>query len=344
MRYLKTITLKDGRICTLRNGEESDGQAVLANFILTHEQTDYLLSYPDESTMTAEQEGRFLQEKTDSDNGIEILAEVDGVVAGLAGFDAVGGIDPKVVVGRLVTVGEEELPGVIGIKAIHLTEGDEGKTVPALSKCMIDIGAASKKDAMQHVCVGDSAYFVSDYKELGEHKIKAKAIDDRFGCSVMLDMIDKGVDFDATFAFLVQEEIGLRGATAAAYTVSPDYAVVLEATTAADVAGVPDAEKVCVQGEGAVVSFMDRSTLYDRALFKDAFALAKAQGIPVQTKTTVAGGNDAGAIHKSGSGVKTICVSLPCRYIHSATSVADKRDMTACRAMAEALLNAYAVC
>ena len=91
MRYLKTITLKDGRICTLRNGEESDGQAVLANFILTHEQTDYLLSYPDESTMTAEQEGRFLQEKTDSDNGIEILAEVDGVVAGLAGFDAVGG-------------------------------------------------------------------------------------------------------------------------------------------------------------------------------------------------------------------------------------------------------------
>ena len=64
---------------------------MLANFILTHEQTDYLLSYPDESTMTAEQEGRFLQEKTDSDNGIEILAEVDGVVAGLAGFDSVGG-------------------------------------------------------------------------------------------------------------------------------------------------------------------------------------------------------------------------------------------------------------
>ena len=87
MRYLKTITLKDGRICTLRNGEEKDGAPVLANFILTHEQTDYLLSYPDESTMTAEQEGRFLQEKTDSDNGIEILAEVDGVVAGLAGFD-----------------------------------------------------------------------------------------------------------------------------------------------------------------------------------------------------------------------------------------------------------------
>ena len=91
MKYFKSITLKDGRKCTLRNGEEKDGARVLANFILTHEQTDYLLSYPDESTMTAEQEGRFLQEKTDSDNGIEILAEVDGAVAGLAGFDSVGG-------------------------------------------------------------------------------------------------------------------------------------------------------------------------------------------------------------------------------------------------------------
>ena len=90
MKYNKTITLKDGRKCTLRNGEEKDGQVVLANFILTHEQTDYLLSYPDENTMTAEQESRFLQEKTDSDNGIEILAEVEGAVAGLAGFDAVG--------------------------------------------------------------------------------------------------------------------------------------------------------------------------------------------------------------------------------------------------------------
>ena len=93
MKYHKTITLKDGRECILRNGEERDGQAVLANFILTHEQTDYLLSYPDENTMTAEQEGQFLQRKTDSEAEVEILAQVDGVVAGLAGIAAVGGRD-----------------------------------------------------------------------------------------------------------------------------------------------------------------------------------------------------------------------------------------------------------
>ena len=93
MKYLKTIKVKDGRECILRNGEECDGQAALANFILTHEQTDYLLSYPDENTMTAEQEGQFLQRKADSEAEIEILAEVDGVVAGLAGIEAVGGRD-----------------------------------------------------------------------------------------------------------------------------------------------------------------------------------------------------------------------------------------------------------
>ena len=294
----------------------------------------------------------FVKGKQPAKNKVMLSAHMDEVGFIITGitedgylrFAPVGGIDAKVVAGRSVTVGDEQLPGVIGIKAIHLTEGDEDKTVPGLSKCYIDIGASSKDEAMQHVCVGDAAYFVSDYKELGTNKIKAKAIDDRFGCAVLLDLIENGIEYDATFAFLVQEEIGLRGAKAAAFTVAPDYAVVLESTTAADVAGVPRAEKVCVQGGGAVVSFMDRSTLYDRALFKDAFALAKEKNIPIQTKTTVAGGNDAGAIHQSRGGVKTLCVSLPCRYIHSATSVADKRDMAACRALAEALLNSYAIC
>ncbi len=93
MEYLKKIRLKDGRECILRNGTESDGKAALENFILTHEQTDYLLTYPDENTMTVEQEAQYLKAKKESANEIEILAEVDGVVAGLAGIDAVGDKD-----------------------------------------------------------------------------------------------------------------------------------------------------------------------------------------------------------------------------------------------------------
>ena len=90
MKYRKTIELKDKRLCTLRNGTSSDGEAALANFLLTHEQTDYLLTYPEETTFTAEQESVFLRSKTESASEIEILAEVDGVIAGMAGIEAMG--------------------------------------------------------------------------------------------------------------------------------------------------------------------------------------------------------------------------------------------------------------
>ena len=90
MEYKKTVFLKDGRVCTLRNGMEADGQALLDIYILTHAQTDYLLSYPDETTVTAEQEAVFLKEKTDSADEIEMLAEVEGAVVGSAGIGCVG--------------------------------------------------------------------------------------------------------------------------------------------------------------------------------------------------------------------------------------------------------------
>ena len=90
MEYRKTIRLRDGRACCLRNGTEQDGPAVLENFLLTHAQTDYLLSYPDECTMTAAQEAQFLKEKTESPDEIELLAEVEGRVVGTAGIGRVG--------------------------------------------------------------------------------------------------------------------------------------------------------------------------------------------------------------------------------------------------------------
>ena len=90
MHYLRNIKLKDGRACVLRNGAEPDGQALLDLFILTHAQTGYLLSYPDEVTFTAEQEEQFLKEKAESENEIEILAELDGRLVGSAGVFRVG--------------------------------------------------------------------------------------------------------------------------------------------------------------------------------------------------------------------------------------------------------------
>ncbi|MGN0467196.1 MAG: M42 family metallopeptidase [Acutalibacteraceae bacterium] len=263
---------------------------------------------------------------------------------GFLKFDCVGGIDSKVIVGRRVcfSQSEKKIFGVIGIKPVHMTEPGELGKVPPVSQLYIDIGAKSKEEAEQYVSIGDSAYFVCEPIAFGENKLRAKAIDDRFGCSVLLDMIDQELEYDAHFAFLVQEEVGLRGSQAAAFTVAPDYAIVLEATTAADVAGVSGSDRVCCLGKGAVVSFMDRTTVYDRELFKRAFEIGKQKGIACQTKTMVAGGNDAGSIHKSRGGVKTITVSLPCRYIHSACCVADISDMSACKKLAEELFKEFA--
>lgn len=241
-------------------------------------------------------------------------------------FDAVGGIDSAVIIGKKVKIGKAELNGVVGSKAVHKLSAKQRDEAPEISDLYIDFGAADKQDAEKNVNVGDYAYFDSDYIEFGNRRIKAKAIDDRAGCAIMLSLIEEEPEYDTWFVFNVQEEIGLRGSTVSAYTVQPDIAIVLEATTAADIEGTSGAERVCEVGKGPVVSFMDRSTMYDKELYKTAFSLADELGISCQTKSMIAGGNDSGAIHISGKGVRTIAVSLPCRYLHSPSCVISAQD------------------
>ncbi len=294
----------------------------------------------------------FVKGKKHAVNRVMISAHMDEVGfiityitgEGYLKFAPVGGIDEKVVFGRRLSVGENGIPGVVCVKPIHLTDEEEAEKCPKIKDMYIDIGAKSREEAERLVLPGDSAYFCSDFVSFGDNKVKAKAIDDRFGCAAMLRMIDEGMEYDTVFAFLVQEEIGCRGAKAAAFTVDPDYAIVLESTTAADNGDNDEAHFVCEQGKGAVVSFMDRGTLYDRGLFRLSKKTAGENGIPWQTKTAVAGGNDAGSIHQSRGGVRTLALSIPCRYIHSATCVADVRDMESvyrlCRKLSEEFANA----
>ena len=246
---------------------------------------------------------------------------------GTLSFDTVGGVDAAVVIGRQVRVGKDRISGVVGSTAVHNLSKDEREKAPSIDSLYIDIGAEDKAEAEKYVSLGDCVYFDSEFADLGERRIKAKAIDDRAGCAIMIQMMHEELEYDTWFVFNVQEEIGLRGSTASAFTVAPDFAIVLESTTAADIDGASGAKRVCEVGKGAVVSFMDRSTMYDKELYRLAFDTAKKLGIPCQTKTMVAGGNDAGAIHKSGKGVRTIAVSLPCRYLHSPSSVIELADL-----------------
>lgn len=242
-------------------------------------------------------------------------------------FTSVGGVDPSVVMGKRVSVGEKEINGVVGSAAVHNISKSDREKAPKLSSLCVDIGAKSREEASKLVRLGDSVYFESEFLRHGDNKIMSKAIDDRFGCAVMIKLLQSELEYDTYFTFVVQEEIGLRGARAAAYTVNPDVAVVIEATTASDIPSAEGEKKVCLLGNGPVVSFMDRATIYSKELYDLAFDTANKINVKCQTKTMIAGGNDAGAIHTSGGGVKTIAVSLPCRYIHSPSSVADVRDI-----------------
>lgn len=263
---------------------------------------------------------------------------------GFLRFTKVGGIDSRVMLGRSVKVGEKGVNGVIGIKPVHLVDAGQEADIPKPDELYIDIGAASKEEALKYVRIGDAAWFSSDFIEFGDGFIKAKALDDRAGCAILIELIRSELEYDTWFSFSVQEEIGTRGAAVSAFTIAPDYAIVVETTTAADISGVKDEKRVCICGNGGAISFMDRSTIYSKELFDKAFEIADANGIVCQPKTLVAGGNDAGAIHKSRGGVKTLTVSVPCRYLHSPCCVIKYDDAVESMKLIGALAEEFAKC
>ena len=249
-------------------------------------------------------------------------------------FAAVGGIDSAVLPAKRVQCGEHV--GVIGAVPVHLQK-DKG-TLSDISDMFIDFGGAE-------VEIGSSVVFDSDWLDISENLIGARAIDDRFGCAVLIDLIKKGVaaarneTLDTYFTFTVQEELGCRGAKAVAMAVKPDVAIVVETTTAADTPDAKsDTEKVCELGKGACVPFMDKGAMYDKNLYETVRALAKKKTLRVQTKHRVAGGNDASALAIYGGGAKVLAVSLPCRNLHSPCVVWDKRDAESVEAIVSELL------
>ncbi len=252
----------------------------------------------------------------------------DITAEGCIKFAPVGGINKNAAFSKQVKIGKNKINGVVGSKPVHLLSADERRVCPPIDRLLIDIGARDREQAEKYVSLGDMICFDSPY-ENKHGRIIGKALDDRFGCLVLIEMLKSELPYDMHFSFTVQEEIGLRGARAAAYTINPDSAIVVEATTAADVPFADEEKRVCRMGGGAVVSFMDCSTIYDREYYRLAMRAAELSGVKAQTKTMIAGGNDAGAIHCSRGGVRTIAASVPCRYLHGSSSIINIDDAEA---------------
>ena len=235
-------------------------------------------------------------------------------------FSTVGGIDPRVIFGRRVKLGD--VTGVIGGKAVHMLDAQARKNVIKTDNLYIDIGAKTKAAAETKVSLGDTAVFDYTYREQGD-TVFARAIDDKAGCAILVEMIRNPQPYDMYFTFTVGEEVGCRGAVTASYTADAQSAIVVESTTAADIHSVADENRVCKLSKGAVASFMDNGTVYDKQYYSKAIEVCDN----IQPKMAVAGGNNASAIHKSRDGVRTLALSVPCRYIHSQCCVANKNDI-----------------
>jgi endoglucanase len=238
---------------------------------------------------------------------------------GLFRFEIVGGIDIRQVAGKAVLVGKNHLQGVIGTRPIHLTRADDQKRLIPLEALRIDIGPAGKQ-----VLPGERAVFATRFQRNGPVLI-AKAIDDRIGVVTLLEIIKNApANIDLLAAFTVQEEIGLRGAKVAAYSLDPDLAIAVDATPANDLPSWDDEENSSFNtklGSGPAIYIADGSTLSDPRLVRHFRETAQAKGIPVQFRQPGGGGTDAGAIHKARAGVPSISISVPHRYSHTAASI-----------------------
>lgn len=263
-------------------------------------------------------------------------------------FSNLGGIDPKVLYGKQVVLGNEKtkINGVIAAKAIHHKRREDRFSVTPIKEMYIDIGAKDGDETKEYVNIGDFGVFNSDFVYFGTDRkyAKGKAIDDRAGCCAMIEIIRKirensiTLPFNAYFCFTVREEVGLSGARVAAERVKPSRAIILESTAIGDIAGAPAHKRVADVGNGGVISLMDRSTIYNTEFVNFTLDTAKNYNIKAQVKRYVSGGNDAGHIHKSGKGVKCVAISMGTRYLHSPACVASIEDYESIRELVFAML------
>lgn len=265
-----------------------------------------------------------------------IVTDIDE--KGYLRFDCVGGIDRRVLIGKKVSVGQNAVPGVTGIKPIHMVSKDEEKQVPKVESMYIDIGAQDREQAEKLVSRGDPVSFSPESFEFGDGFLVSKAIDDRVGCAAMLKLLERELPCDTWFVFTVQEELGTRGANIAAFTIAPEITLVLEGTTAADLPEIDEGRRICSIGNGVVIPFMDKGTIYDRKLVSMLTQLADENNIPWQTKSVIAGGTDASAVQRSRSGAAVAAVSCAVRNIHSPACVAKICDIENMPELAELFL------
>jgi putative aminopeptidase FrvX len=239
---------------------------------------------------------------------------------GFLRFGNIGGLPPIVILGSSV-VFENGTRGVIWYE-----ENIDNMKNVTLDKMYIDIGASSRKEALKRVKEGDMAVFSGD-TVLQDNIIFSKALDDRIGCAVLIELAGSlpETENEICYVFTVQEEVGLRGARTAAFGIVPDIAVAVDVCNTGD---MPECKPMAVSlGEGPTVKIKDRSVIAHPMVKDGLINAAKANNIPYQLEIMMEGGTDAGSIHITAGGIPSGGVSIPTRFIHNSVEMADMRDV-----------------
>ncbi|MBO2516453.1 MAG: aminopeptidase, partial [Clostridiales bacterium] len=233
----------------------------------------------------------------------------------------VGGVGKDVYTPRHVVFGN----GVEGVVTCQpVKKGD-----PALADLFVDIGASDREDALEMVSPGDICVYAPDCFEMGPYRIASPAMDDRCACALLVELLlsEKEPFNTIVGVFSTQEEVGLRGAATAAYSVDPDLGVAIDVTGWGD---TPETKLPAIRlGEGAAVKFMDRSMVASPAVRDALITAAEDSGAAYQREILPYGGTDGAAIQHARAGIPAGTLSIPCRYVHSACEVIDMRDMNA---------------
>jgi len=210
-------------------------------------------------------------------------------------------------------------PGVIGAEQL-----EDATRLPTFEQLFVDVGATSRGDCP--VRVGDTAVFERPFLDLGQ-RLAAKAMDDRVGVAILIETLKQlhETPNQVFFVFSVQEEVGLRGATTAAYGLDPDIGIAVDVTRSGD---TPRGVKMDVQlGKGPAIKVRDSGMLSDPRIVDWMVRTAEKAGLPYQLEVLEAGTTDARAIQLSRAGVPAGCVSIPCRYIHAPSEMVDRDDV-----------------
>lgn len=245
-----------------------------------------------------------------------IISYVDK--GGFLRFQPMGGIDPMTLVGGRVQFAD----GAVGVIAPE--DRQDFRKEPDLAKLYIDIGASSPEDAKDRL--GQAVSFVRPFADLGQ-RIMAKALDDRIGCAVLVEVLRQLENslHDVYFVFSTQEEVGLRGARTSAYGLDPEVGIAVDITVAAD---TPEAPKMAMRlGAGPCIKVMDSGMLAHPGIKNLLIETAEAQGIPYQLEVLARGTTDAAAIQLARGGVPAGCLSIACRYFHTPSEMVDMRDV-----------------